>query len=80
MASTTFDMSRVLAAYIPIPPSHKFSDETPPSGVVIYGFGCIVTLLLMYLAVQKVRKQKRRKKHAKSASAKSKAGDRSNAS
>jgi len=49
-----------VAAYIP--PVRKIPESTPMWTVALYGFGCIVTLVLMYALMRKVRRDKLRRR------------------
>jgi cytochrome c biogenesis protein CcdA len=52
----------LLGTYIPIPPSGRLSESTPPWADVMYGLGYITTLVLMYSLVRKALKKRMRRR------------------
>jgi hypothetical protein len=52
-------------AAIPLPPDGKFSESTPFWAIALYGFGCILTLVLMYGLIRKTRRDKKRRRESK---------------
>jgi hypothetical protein len=54
----------LFGAYIPLPPSGRFSEDTPFWAVALYGAGCVVTLVIMYGLIRKTRKEKLRQKRS----------------
>jgi|GEM_PF-2599946 len=54
----------LVAVYIPLPPDGKFSERTPMWSIMLYGFGCLVGLVLMYGLIRKTRREKMRRRHS----------------
>jgi hypothetical protein len=53
---------QVMAAYIPVPPSGQFSQDTSPLAIALYGLGCVISLILMYGLIRKTRRDKQRER------------------
>ena len=55
----------IFGAFIPLPPDGRFSERTPFGAIAVYGVGCILTLVLMYALIRKMRREKRRRRESK---------------